>query len=66
MSARLVYGIVDLGAYKLRSVHPPTNYHGTRQHLLDATKADTFDLWQPYDLLIPLAAVWDGFVCFFS
>jgi hypothetical protein len=35
------------------------------QHLLDAAKADTFDLWQPHDLLIALAAIWDGFVFLF-
>ena len=66
MSARLVCGIVDTGAYKLTVVRPPINYHDTRQHSLDAAKVDTYDLWQSYGTLITLSAVWDGvFLLFF-
>ena len=61
MSAGLVCGIVDVGAYtlKLSSAH-----HNAPQDIVDAATTRLF--WRLYSILMPLLlAVWDSFFFFY-
>jgi len=64
MSARLVFGIVDTGAYELTMfILPPTTT--TQKHSGDAAKATFFNPGQQCDTLTALPAVLDSLYTFF-